>query len=157
MTQKAPAQEVISEMIASVFPEADDSAVVEAAASVISIGMEREPTAADAERFVLQHGEALAGTHRVSGRSTGGAATEGPRSGGGVTVRKSSRLTGAARTKLAADLKKKYDNGASIRELAQETGRSYGFVHRMLSEAGTTLRGRRGGASRHKDAIAEES
>ncbi|MBK3589504.1 hypothetical protein JHN49_39970, partial [Streptomyces sp. MBT57] len=51
----------------------------------------------------------------------------------------------------AADLKKKYDSGASIRALAEETGRSYGFVHRMLSESGVTLRGR-GGATRGKKA-----
>ena len=52
------------------------------------------------------------------------------------TLKKGSRVTGAARDKLAADLKKKYDSGASIRALAEETGRSYGFVHRMLSESG---------------------
>ncbi|MEU4205925.1 helix-turn-helix domain-containing protein, partial [Streptomyces sp. NPDC026294] len=38
------------------------------------------------------------------------------------TLRKSSWVTGAAREKLAADLKKKYDSGASIRALAEETG-----------------------------------
>lgn len=65
------------------------------------------------------------------------------------TLKKGSRVTGAARDKLAADLKKKYDAGASIRALAEETGRSYGFVHRMLSESGVTLRGR-GGATRGK-------
>ena len=67
------------------------------------------------------------------------------------TLKKGSRVTGAAREKLAADLKKKYDSGASIRALAEETGRSYGFVHRMLSESGVTLRGR-GGATRGKKA-----
>jgi predicted transcriptional regulator len=65
------------------------------------------------------------------------------------TLKKGSRVTGTAREKLAADLKKKYDNGASIRALAEETGRSYGFVHRMLSESGVALRGR-GGATRGK-------
>src|SRR5882762_7151943 len=69
------------------------------------------------------------------------------------TLKKGSRVTGAAREKLAADLKKKYDSGASIRALAEETGRSYGFVHRMLSESGVTLRGR-GGATRGKKAAA---
>lgn len=69
------------------------------------------------------------------------------------TLKKGSRVTGAARDKLAADLKKKYDGGASIRALAEETGRSYGFVHRMLSESGVTLRGR-GGATRGKKAAA---
>ncbi|KUJ40925.1 transcriptional regulator [Streptomyces rimosus subsp. rimosus] len=53
---------------------------------------------------------------------------------------------------LAADLKEKYDSGASIRALAEETGRSYGFVHRVLSESGVTLRGR-GGATRGKKAV----
>ncbi|EDY45406.1 helix-turn-helix domain-containing protein [Streptomyces sp. SPB074] len=65
------------------------------------------------------------------------------------TLKKGSRVTGAARDTLAADLKKKYDGGASIRALAEETGRSYGFVHRMLKESGVTLRGR-GGATRGK-------
>ncbi len=51
----------------------------------------------------------------------------------------------------APSVKKKYDSGASIRALAEETGRSYGFVHRMLSESGVTLRGR-GGATRGKKA-----
>jgi hypothetical protein len=65
------------------------------------------------------------------------------------TLRKGSRVTGSARERLAADLKKKYGQGRSIRALADETGRSYGFVHRMLSESGVTLRGR-GGATRGK-------
>lgn len=64
---------------------------------------------------------------------------------------KGRRVTGAERSKLAAELKKKYDSGASIRALAESTGRSYGFVHRMLSESGATLRGR-GGATRGKAA-----
>ena len=72
------------------------------------------------------------------------------------TLKKGSRVTGAARDKLAADLKKKYDSGASIRALAEETGRSYGFVHRMLSESGVTLRGR-GGATRGKKAARPDS
>ena len=53
------------------------------------------------------------------------------------------------RTKLASDLKKRYDAGESIRSLAAATGRSYGFVHRILSENGVSLRGR-GGATRGK-------
>lgn len=64
-------------------------------------------------------------------------------------LKKGARITGGDRTKLAADLKRRYTSGASIRELAAETGRSYGFVHRMLSESGVTLRGR-GGATRGK-------
>ena len=63
------------------------------------------------------------------------------------TLKKGTRVTGADRSKLAADLKNRYDAGESIRSLAASTGRSYGFVHRMLSETGVKLRGR-GGATR---------
>jgi predicted transcriptional regulator len=64
---------------------------------------------------------------------------------------KGARITGAERSKLAAELKKQYAKGKSIRELADSHGRSYGFVHRVLSESGATLR-RRGGATRTKAA-----
>jgi hypothetical protein len=65
------------------------------------------------------------------------------------TLKKGTRVTGADRTKLATDLKKRYDSGESIRALAATTGRSYGFVHRILTENGVSLRGR-GGATRGK-------
>jgi hypothetical protein len=64
-------------------------------------------------------------------------------------LKKGSRITGAERDRLASELKRKYDGGQSIRALAQTTGRSYGFIHRILSESDTTLRGR-GGATRGK-------
>jgi len=64
-------------------------------------------------------------------------------------LKKGSRVTGNTRDKLASDLKKKYEGGASIRALAESTGRSYGFVHRILTESGASLRGR-GGATRGK-------
>ena len=60
---------------------------------------------------------------------------------------KGARIIGTDRTKLAVELKKQYDKGKSIRELAVAHGRSYGFVHRVLAEAGVTLRSR-GGATR---------
>ncbi len=60
---------------------------------------------------------------------------------------KGARISGPPRDKLAADMKSQYESGQSIRELAASTGRSYGFVHRMLTESGVTLRGR-GGATR---------
>ena len=66
-----------------------------------------------------------------------------------AVLKKGARITGAERTKLANELKKSYDKGKSIRELAETHGRSYGFVHRVLSESGVTLRGR-GGATRSK-------
>ncbi|ONI71180.1 transcriptional regulator [Actinosynnema sp. ALI-1.44] len=49
---------------------------------------------------------------------------------------------------MRADLKKKYEKGASIRALAKLTGRSYGFVHRILAESGVQLRARGGGPQR---------
>lgn len=62
-------------------------------------------------------------------------------------LRKGTRVAGTDRSDLAAQLKRRYDSGESIRMLAAATGRSYGFVHRLLSEAGAELRGR-GGATR---------
>jgi hypothetical protein len=64
-----------------------------------------------------------------------------------AVLRKGARITGSDRSKLAAELKKAYEKGTSIRELADKHGRSYGFIHRVLSESGVTLRGR-GGATR---------
>lgn len=63
------------------------------------------------------------------------------------TLRKGTRVTGAERADLASELKERYNSGESIRSLAAATGRSYGFVHRLLTEAGVSLRGR-GGATR---------
>ena len=64
---------------------------------------------------------------------------------GGLT--KGRRITGAERGTLSDQLRKEYEAGRSIRSIAKETGRSYGFVHRVLQESGATLRGR-GGATR---------
>jgi hypothetical protein len=68
-----------------------------------------------------------------------------------VELTKGKRVTGGDRSTLTDQLRKKYEGGASIRALAEETGRSYGFIHRILSESGTALRGR-GGATRKKKA-----
>lgn len=65
----------------------------------------------------------------------------------GESLRKGSRVTGSDRSELATDLRTRYDSGESIRALAAATGRSYGFVHRLLTETGVKLRGR-GGATR---------
>ncbi len=64
-------------------------------------------------------------------------------------LQKGQRVTGSDRNKLAGDLRRRYEKGESIRSIAASTGRSYGFVHRILGESGTTLRGR-GGATRRK-------
>ena len=68
-----------------------------------------------------------------------------------TTFKKGARVTGVDRSKLATLLGKRYDDGESIRSLAASTGRSYGFVHRILTETGVTLRGR-GGATRSSKA-----
>jgi predicted transcriptional regulator len=68
-------------------------------------------------------------------------------------LKKGARITGPERTKLASDLRKQYDKGRSIRELAESNGRSYGFVHRVLSESGASLRGR-GGSTKSRKAKA---
>ncbi len=65
-----------------------------------------------------------------------------------ATIRKGTRVTGADRSKLATDLKARYDAGESIRSLATATGRSYGFIHRILPETGVALRGRGGATKR---------
>lgn len=66
-------------------------------------------------------------------------------------LKKGSRITGDDRDSLATSLRKRYDGGESIRALAVDSNRSYGFVHRILVESGATLRGR-GGATRGKKA-----
>ncbi|WP_163672646.1 helix-turn-helix domain-containing protein [Mycobacterium heidelbergense] len=48
------------------------------------------------------------------------------------------------RDQLLHELRNAYEGGASIRNLVATTGRSYGSVHSMLLESGTTLRGRGG-------------
>ena len=68
-----------------------------------------------------------------------------------TALKKGTRVTGVDRSKLATLLGKRYDDGESIRSLAASTGRSYGFVHRILTETGVTLRGR-GGATRSSKA-----
>jgi len=60
---------------------------------------------------------------------------------------KGTRISGPDREGLTAEFVKRYAGGESIRDLARSSGRSYGFVHRLLSEAGQPMRGR-GGATR---------
>jgi len=60
---------------------------------------------------------------------------------------KGARITGDQRSTLGAAFGQRYAGGESIRSIAADTGRSYGFVHGVLKESGATLRGR-GGATR---------
>ncbi len=64
-------------------------------------------------------------------------------------LKKGARITGSDRNKLATEVRKQYEKGRSIRQLADSHGRSYGFIHRLLTENDVTLRGR-GGATRGK-------
>ncbi|WP_372593229.1 helix-turn-helix domain-containing protein [Actinotalea sp.] len=62
-------------------------------------------------------------------------------------IPKGTRVTGERRSDLAKDLVDRYSRGESIRALAQDVGRSYGFVHALLIESGVPMRSR-GGATR---------
>ena len=67
-----------------------------------------------------------------------------------TTLTKGSRITGAQRSDLSSELASRYERGESIRQIAEETGRSYGFVHGVLKESGVQLRGRGGATRRSK-------
>ncbi len=56
------------------------------------------------------------------------------------TVQKSKKT----RDQLVHELRNAYESGASIRTLVATTGRSYGSIHSMLLESGTTMRSRGG-------------
>ena len=60
---------------------------------------------------------------------------------------KGARVTGSERESLAGHYAEKYNAGESIRKIAEDAGRSFGFVHGVLKENGVALRGR-GGATR---------
>ena len=64
----------------------------------------------------------------------------------------SKRITGAERETWTRDYVKRYNAGHSIRTIAADTGRSYGFVHRILVEAGVRLRQRGGARVRRRQA-----
>lgn len=56
----------------------------------------------------------------------------------------------ATRTATRADIARRYtEHRQSINQIRREIGRSYGFVHRLLVEAGVTMRPR-GGNTRGK-------
>jgi len=59
-------------------------------------------------------------------------------------VKKSPQKSNKTREQLLHELRSAYEQGASIRNLAATIGRSYGSVHSMLRESGTTMRSRGG-------------
>lgn len=60
------------------------------------------------------------------------------------------RILGEERAAMTRDLLARYKAGESIQQLADSTGRSYGFVHRILSEGGVTFRPRGGVVGRRR-------
>ncbi len=60
------------------------------------------------------------------------------------------RIVGPERIKWTKDCVRRYNTGDSIRTIAQDTRRSYGFVHRILVEGGAAMRGRGGPHTRRK-------
>lgn len=59
-------------------------------------------------------------------------------------VEKKKPPTGPDRRRLATDLGRRYDRGATLRDLVADTGHSYGFVRNLVIESGVRLRGRGG-------------
>ena len=75
--------------------------------------------------------------------------------GASPSLTKGARITGDQRSSLATSFGQRYASGESIRSIAEDTGRSYGFVHGVLKESGTSLRGR-GGATRGPRRVVEK-
>lgn len=53
-------------------------------------------------------------------------------------------LRGGPRNEMQAELRAAYEGGASVRKCMEISKKSYGATHRLLVEAGTTLRARGG-------------
>ena len=51
-------------------------------------------------------------------------------------LKKGKRVEGEQRAQVTADLVQRYEGGESIRSLAADCGRSYGFVQGLLKDAG---------------------
>lgn len=62
-------------------------------------------------------------------------------------IAKGVRVVGEQRAALGSELAQRYAAGESIRSIAEDIGRSYGFVHGVLRQSDTPLRSR-GGATR---------
>jgi hypothetical protein len=58
--------------------------------------------------------------------------------------KKQPRITGSLRKSIAKELEVKYKQGATIRALADAEGKSYGFVHHLLTQHGVKMRPRGG-------------
>lgn len=67
------------------------------------------------------------------------------------------RIVGEDRERATAEAVKAYRAGMSVRDIAANTNRSYGAVHRLLSEAGVDFRSRGGNTRKRGKAKAKES
>ncbi|MGI8414738.1 MAG: helix-turn-helix domain-containing protein [Nakamurella sp.] len=85
----------------------------------------------------------------AKGVSAKPAAKSAARATGKTALKKGVRITGASRDSVTEKVRQRYQSGESIRSMAADLGRSYGFVHRILVDAKVPLRGR-GGATRGK-------
>ncbi|UQX09309.1 helix-turn-helix domain-containing protein [Candidatus Mycobacterium methanotrophicum] len=63
------------------------------------------------------------------------------------------RKSRKTREQVLDELRNAYEGGASIRTLVASTGRSYGSVHSMLRESGTTMRSRGGANHRSRSRV----
>lgn len=70
-----------------------------------------------------------------------------------MTLTPHQRVLGDTRLEVARLVVQRYEAGESVRAIAADLGRSYGFVHRLVVESGTPLRGR-GGDTRSAEARA---
>ena len=61
-----------------------------------------------------------------------------------IELAKGKRLSAEERGVLGDRYAKRYAKGESIRAIADDTGRSYGWVHGLLRSQGVELRGRGG-------------
>lgn len=61
-----------------------------------------------------------------------------------IPIVKGTRVTGDDRDALTDVIARKYQDGASIRAIAEESGRAYGTIHRLLVDSGVQLRSRGG-------------
>ncbi|WP_432176686.1 DUF6082 family protein [Streptomyces sp. Tue6028] len=59
MTDKAPTEQVIRQMLAGVFEDAASESLQEAAENIAGVGLHRAPTIEDVEAFVRQHAQPL--------------------------------------------------------------------------------------------------
>lgn len=69
-------------------------------------------------------------------------------------MRRYEHITDARRREVRDDIVQRYKNGQSIRAIALDLGRSYGFVHRMLLEQDGLLLRSRGALGRRQQAEA---